>query len=76
MIELMPVASSMFDAIGHNPETNELHVRFKNGKRYLHTGFSAKDHDEFTNADSMGKHYNENIRGKFPHLLVEEQANG
>jgi hypothetical protein len=62
----------MFDAIAHDPETNELHVRFKNGKRYLHRDVTVNDHQDLMNAESLGKHYNARIKGHFPSELVPE----
>lgn len=71
---MVPVASSMFESIGHDPQTNELTIKFKNGRVYRHGGFTAEDHEKFTNAESMGKHYNATIRGRFPHVVVDEES--
>lgn len=73
MPEMMPVASSMFDSVGHDPETNTLHVKMKNGKVYTHADFSAEDYDKFVNAESMGRHYGTHIRGRFTHAIVEPE---
>lgn len=73
-IQRMPVASSMFDSIGHDPSTNTLAVKMKNGKVYHYAGVSAEQHAALINAESMGKHFGAHIRGKFDHAAIEEEV--
>lgn len=73
MASLTTVKSSMFDAIGHDPVANVLTVRMKNGKIYTHAEVSAEEYDAFLHAESMGRHYNEKIRGQFAHTRVEDE---
>ncbi len=73
-IPMAPVASTMFDAIGHDPIANTLAVRMKNGKTYHYAGVTAEQHGELMNAKSMGQHFGAAIRGKFDHSIIEEPA--
>lgn len=63
-----PVTSSMFKSVGH--EGDVLEVEMQNGKVYQHFGVSPEVHQAFVNAESMGKHYNTQIKGKFDHQPV------
>lgn len=67
-----PVQSSMLASVGHDGDT--LHVEFKGGKVYAHTGVSAERFQQMLAADSIGKHYNEHIKGKFPHTLLPAEV--
>lgn len=65
-----PVTSSMFTSIGH--EGNVLEVEFKGGKVYRHYGVTADHHADLLGAESIGKHYNAQIKGKFDHEIVPQ----
>lgn len=72
MASYQTVTSSMFQGIGHDPVANELTVRMKNGKVYKYAGVNAEAFEAFANAESLGKHFAANIRGKFDHSVVDE----
>lgn len=69
---MKPVESSSIAAIGHDPETNELHVQFKNGKTYTHYDVPATSHELLMGASSIGAHYNAHIKGRFEHKRHED----
>lgn len=62
---MQPVESSQIAAIGHDPDTNTLAIRFYSGwgekKRvgslYRYSNFTAEDFEAFKNAESLGKHF-------------------
>lgn len=67
-----PVYSSYVDSIAYDPDTNELHVRYANGKPA--TIYSDIDPDTFRNlsqSPSIGTSLHAFIRGNYPHRRAE-----
>jgi hypothetical protein len=69
-MEFKSVKSSNIDAVGHDPETNTLHVRFKNGGTYAYQGVDAEKHSALMSADSVGAFLHAHIKGKHAHSKV------
>jgi hypothetical protein len=65
-IQLEPVESSNLAAIGYNPQKKIVAVKFKSGSIYHHAGFPMEAALAFYQADSRGRYYSQNIKGKFP----------
>lgn len=65
-MELKPLKSSNVEAVGYDPATKKMQVRFK-GKDtvYEHEGVESSDHLSFVHDRSPGAHYAQHIRGKF-----------
>jgi hypothetical protein len=63
-----PVKSGNIRSVGHDPATNTLEVEFHGGKVYRYRGVTAHQHRELMRADSLGRHFHENLR----HLRAEE----
>lgn len=66
-IPMTEVKSSQIHAIGHDPATNTLAIRFKNYKGdvtglYHYSNFTAEQFDAFKNAESIGSHFGANIK--------------
>lgn len=61
---MTPVKSSNIAAIGHDPKTNELHVKFKTGATHIYSGVSAEKHAALLAAESIGSHFHHNIRNQ------------
>lgn len=59
---LTPVVSSNVAAVGHDPATSTLHVRFKSGKTYAYHGVPAEKHQALLSAASIGVHLNKFIK--------------
>lgn len=62
IVKLLEVQSSQIHAIGHDPETNTLAIRFKNWKGevtslYHYANVTAKQFDDFLAAPSKGRHF-------------------
>ncbi len=76
---LIDVESSQIAAIGHDPETSTLAIRFKNWKGeqtglYHYANVSTADFAEFASAPSKGKHFGQNIKPfteKYPFTKIE-----
>ncbi len=62
---MTPVKSSSLEAIAHDPATGVLSVKFKSGETYHYAGVSAADHSMLMAAESVGSHFQKNIRSKF-----------
>jgi hypothetical protein len=62
---MTPVKSSSVAAVGHNPETSVLSVRFNSGETYHYAGVSADQHAKLMAAESVGSHFQKHIRGAF-----------
>ena len=64
--EFQHVQSSSVDAIGYDPASNRLYVRFVSGRTYAYYAVRASIYEKFMAADSKGRFFNANIRGVFP----------
>lgn len=70
------VKSSMISGIAYDPGAQRLHVKFPNGNHYTYEGVTPAQHAGLLSAESIGKHFAANIRGKFKHRLVPTEAAG
>jgi hypothetical protein len=68
----VPVESSMLDSIGY--EKNVLEVRFCNGGLYQYLDVPESALSELMRAESKGRFFNQNIRGRYPSVRLERQA--
>ncbi len=62
-VEWIYVNSTCIVAIG--PDGRNLGVEFVGGRVYIHPGVSAAIFRAFVNADSHGRYYSRNIRGRY-----------
>lgn len=66
MPEMHYVDSSNVEAIGYDPDTQQLHVRFvKSGETYVYYDVEEWVFQEFMQADSKGKYLNNQIKERF-----------
>lgn len=56
------VKSSAFSHLDHDPNTNELHVRFHGGQVHAFSPVTSEEYQQLLMADSMGKHFSTHIR--------------
>jgi len=64
--EMNFVDSSNIEAIGYEPDSQELHVRFlKSGETYVYYGVEDWVFQELMQADSKGIYFNANIRNTY-----------
>lgn len=68
---LTPVKSSIVSAVGYDAQSQTLHMKFPSGKIYAYEGVSAEQHDQLMAAESIGKHFGTEIRGRFKHHLLD-----
>ena len=83
IVRLQDVVSSQIHAIGYDPETQNLAVRFTRGygeKRgpgslYHYANVTQEDYDAFLAAESKGKHFGQHIKpfaDKYPYQKIVE----
>ena len=80
VIKMTDVVSSQIAAIGHDPDTNTLAIKFPatsrqpDGSLYHYRNFTADDFAAFEAAESKGSHFKKFIRNeteKFPYERVQ-----
>jgi len=60
-----PVDSSFIIALAYYEGGGVLEIKMKNGKRYTFMGVPPKIYEEFKNAPSKGKFFNDIIKKKY-----------
>ncbi len=66
MPEMRYVDSSNIEAIGYDPDSQELYVRFLNsGETYLYYDVEEWVFQEFLQADSKGTYFHANIKVRY-----------
>lgn len=63
-IDLTPVDSQVFSAIGHNPQKQILALKFRSGAIHHYAGVSADQFVEFASAESLGSHFSKQIKNR------------
>ncbi len=64
-MEHKPVKSSNIDSIAYDPDTSEMQVRFRGGGTYSYAKVPQTVVDGLMNADSVGSHFHQHIKGKY-----------
>ncbi len=64
-MSLVTLQSSLLDQIGYDEATQEMVVLFKTGGRYVFVDVPHAAYLSLMSADSVGKHFLRNIKGKF-----------
>lgn len=70
-MKLHPVKSSNIAAVGYDSATRELRVKFSNGAVHSYADVPVATHLALVGADSVGRHFSANIRGKFTSQKLE-----
>ncbi|MER3491375.1 MAG: KTSC domain-containing protein [Mastigocladus sp. ERB_26_2] len=71
-IAMLPINSSMANAIGYDSNTNILQIEFHNGTVYQYSDIDQDTWQDLHQADSIGKFFNENVRGKYQYERVDD----
>lgn len=72
------VKSSSIESVGYDmlTQTLEIEFRFKStyqsGSIYQYENFAPADWDKFIEAKSAGMHFDQFIKGKFPHKKIAD----
>ncbi len=70
-MERTPVKSSSIRSVGYDPETRMLEVEFASGAVYQHQDVPPELHKGLTDAESPGRFYQQNLRGRFRYVKAE-----
>jgi lysyl-tRNA synthetase class 2 len=57
----------MVKSVGHDAAQKILEVEFRDGSVHRYHGVTHDHHNDLMKAESIGKHFHKNIRGKFDH---------
>lgn len=63
---LTPVDSSWVEALGHDPEAQELWLRTRGGRTYVYSGVPRYVYNLMRDANSTGKAFNRLALKKYP----------
>jgi hypothetical protein len=71
-LEMRSVYSSHVDAIGYDPETEELHVKYSSGRTAVYDGVppTVADTVQSSVVWSIGEALHAHVRGKYRHRYV------
>lgn len=64
-LPMLPVQSSMANAVGYDSEQEVLQVEFKNGAVYQYEDVDIETWHELQDADSVGQFFNQEIKNNF-----------
>jgi KTSC domain len=64
-VNMVSVMSSALSAVGYDPATQQLYVRFKEGKTYTHCRVPQAVYDGLMRSISKGSYYQDRIKGKY-----------
>ena len=73
MAKLVPVESSMIQAVGYDLKTCILEVIFNSGQTYCYEGVPPEVHQELMAADSKGRYMRAAIIGVYPDSPVSRR---
>lgn len=62
---MIPVKSDSIHSIGYDAAAKKLSVQFNNGGVYHYAGVGPEQHARLMAADSIGAHFQKNIRSVF-----------
>ena len=64
-MEMIQVESSNIDSIGRDEATGVMRIQFQNGGLYAFKGVPISTFNEFLGAESKGKYFASQIKGKY-----------
>ena len=62
---LLPVESSSIEAVGYDPASKRLYVRFRSAYTYVYDEVAKAVFDDLLAADSKGRFLNQEIKGAY-----------
>lgn len=69
-MELVYVDSSNIDRVGHDEQSGELQVHFRDGSSYSYAGVPRDVYASLLDADSVGSYFNRAVRGVYEHHRI------
>jgi KTSC domain len=71
-VAMLPVNSSMANAIGYEESDRILQVEFCNGVTYQYAGVEPEIWQELHETNSIGRYFNNQIRGNYDSNCIDE----
>jgi hypothetical protein len=65
------VRSSNIESIGHDPGSNTLHIKFKDGGHYTYAGADRNVFTMMLAAPSKGKYFHKIVKPRFKHTKIK-----
>jgi len=69
-MDRLPVQSSNIRAVGYDPDVQSMEVEFHDGSVYLYEGISENVYEGLMSAQSVGKHFRDNIREEYEYYKL------
>lgn len=69
-MERQPVTSSNLAEVGYDYELETLEVQFTHGGVYQYFNVPPFMHDRLMSADSLGRFFNAEIKGRYPEAKI------
>jgi hypothetical protein len=75
---MIPVASSHIAALGYDALASELYVAFSSPRptTYVYEGVAKQVFDRLIQSESIGRFFNEEIKGRYPYRTVDDLGEG
>lgn len=70
-IAMLPVSSSMANAVGYDADNEILQVEFHNGSVYQYSDVDEQTWSDLCQTNSVGSFYNNEIKGKYRSIQIE-----
>lgn len=64
-MQMIPVRSSAISAIGYDPLTRQMRIRFQSGSTYTFCRVPSEIFAGLRSASSKGRYYDRRIRGRY-----------
>jgi KTSC domain len=64
-MKMISVSSSAIAAVGYDPATRHMQIKFKNSGTYSFCGVPQQIFDGLLSANSKGRYYDQYIRGRY-----------
>lgn len=64
-MDMIPVRSSAMTAVGYDPQTQQLFIKFHQGHTYTFCGVPQAIHEGLMSSSSKGRYYLNHIDGKY-----------
>ena len=64
-MRMIPANSSAISAVGYDPSTMQMQIRFKQGRTYTFCRVPQEVFEGLLGAGSMGRYYDQYIRGRY-----------
>lgn len=71
-MQMQQVKSTQIESVGYDVAKKKLRVKFQRGAMYEYSDVPAETYTQFTAAESAGKFFGAQIKGKFPFERLPE----